>query len=357
MTLTRRQFGLYTGALGLSSGLGFMALGSRSARAQDIRFKASSGMPVKSISYVAQDVAVAKGFLADEGMELEITNAGGGSNLRDLVGSGQIEFGVADSAHPLKLTGRNRPAKILLSLDSRSPLVSIVIRQELYDDGIDSLEKLAEYKRPDGSVPNFGVTSLGGGQHTYLSYMVEKKGLSDKFIWLAGGGEATILGGLSTGQFDAIASMPNLSFISKERNWGQVVFDVADDAQWNDAFGGPVPSTVGFCLQSTIEENPEMVQAFVNAMYRSLRWLHESSVDEIYEAVAPIYLGDFDEKTIRREIEYLEPIHSTDGAVQPDQFANLAPILFRQETAMTEVSYEDAVDTSFLDKAREEYGG
>ncbi|GGO53932.1 NitT/TauT family transport system substrate-binding protein [Roseovarius pacificus] len=357
MTITRRQFGVYTGALGLSSGLGFSVLGSRSARAQDIRFEASSGMPVKSISYVAQDIAIANGYLAEEGMELEIINAGGGSNLRDLVGSRQIEFGVADSAHPLKLTSRNRPAKILLSLDSRSPLVSIVIRQELYDQGIDSLEKLAEWKRPDGSAPNFGVTSLGGGQHTYLSYLAEKKGIEDRFTWLAGGGESTILGGLSTGQFDAIASMPNLSFISKERNWGQVVFDVSDDQQWADAFGGEVPSTVGFCLQETIEENPEMVQAYVNGMYRALKWLNESSVDEIYEAVAPLYLGDFDEETIRREIEFLEPIHSKDGAVQKDQFANLAPILFREMTAMSEVSYEDAVDTTFLEKARQEYGG
>lgn len=357
MTMTRRQFGLYSSALGLASGFGFNALGSRSARAQDIRFKAKSGMPVKSISYVTQDVAIANGFLAEEGMELEVINAGGGSNLRDLVGSKQIEFGVADSAHPLKLTSRNRPAKILMSLDSRSPLVSIVIRQELYDSGIDSLEKLAEWKRPDGSAPNFGVTSLGGGQHTYLSYLAERKGIQDQFTWLAGGGESTILGGLSTGQFDAIASMPNLSFVSKERNWGQVVFDVSDDQQWNDAFGGPVPSTVAFCLQSTIDENPEMVQAFVNGMYRALKWINSASSDDIYDAVAPLYLGDFDEETIRREIDFLEPIHSKDGSVQEAQFDNLAPILFREMTAMTKVSYADAVNTSFLDKARQEYGG
>lgn len=357
MKMNRRQFGFGAGALGLSSVLGGGFTGIGAARAQDIRFEASSGMPVKSISYVAQDVAIAKGFLAEEGMELEIINAGGGSNLRDLVGSGQIEFGVADSAHPLLLTSRNRPAKILLSLDSRSPLVSIVIRQELYDQGIDSLEKLAEYKRPDGSPPNFGVTSLGGGQHVYVSYLAEKKGVGDAFTWLAGGGESTILGGLSTGQFDAIASMPNLSFISKERNWGQVVFDVSDDAQWNEAFGGPVPSTVAFCPQQTIDNNPEMVQAYVNGMFRALKWINDSSVDEIYEAVSPLYLGDFDEETIRREIEFLEPIHSTDGSVKKDQFANLAPILFREMTAMGEVSYEDAVNTSFLDKAQEEYGG
>jgi NitT/TauT family transport system substrate-binding protein len=357
MTLTRRQFGFYTGALGLGSAFGMGMLGSGAARAADIRFKASSGIPVKSISYVAQDVAIAKGFLADEGMQLEVINAGGGSNLRNLVGSGQIQFGVADSAHPLLLTSRKRPAKILLSLDSRSPLVSIVIRQELYDQGIDSLEKLAAWKRKDGSPPNFGVTSLGGGQHVYLSYLAEKNGLADSFTWLAGGGESTILGGLSTGQFDAIAAMPNLSFVAKERKWGQVVFDVGDDAQWNKAFGGPVPSTVAFCLKKTIDDNPEMVQAYVNGMYRALKWLNGASVEEIYASVSPLYLGDFDEATIRREIEFLEPIHSPDGAVQEDQFGNLAPILFRKMTAMDKVSYADAVDTSFLEKARRKYGG
>ncbi|RUM96301.1 ABC transporter substrate-binding protein [Pseudaminobacter arsenicus] len=356
MKMNRRQFGFGAGALGLSSALGGKLLGVGAARAADAKFQAASGMPVKSISYVAQEVAVAKGFLAEERMELEIINAGGGSNLRDLVGSGQIAFGVADSAHPLLLTNRNRPAKILLSLDSRSPLVSIVIRQELYDQGIDSIQKLAAWRRKDGSQPNFGVTSLGGGQHVYISYLAEKQGVADQFTWLAGGGESTILGGLSTGQFDAIAAMPNLSFMATERKWGQVVFNVGDDKQWNAAFGGPVPSTVAFCLQQTIDAKPEMVQAYVNGLYRALRWLDKSSVDEIYEVVAPLYAGDFDEETIRREIEFLEPIHSKDGSVKEDQFANLAPVLFREMTAMKEVSYQDAVDTSFLDKAQKEYG-
>lgn len=351
MTITRRQFSLTAGVALATAALG-TASGSAAAR-----FTAKSGMPLSSISYVAQDFAIASGFMEEEGLDLEAVNAGGGSNLRDLVGSGQIEFGVADSAHPLLLTNRGRPAKILLSLDNRSPLASIVIRQELFDQGIDTVAKLAAWQRPDGSKPIFGVTSLGGGQHVYISYFAEQQGIADSFLWVAGGGEATILGGLSTGQFDAIAAMPNIRMVAENRKWGQVVFDVGDTEAWNRAYGGPVPSTVAFTLQSTIDREPEMVQAYVNAMYRSLQWLKNASKEDIYDAVAKLYLGDFSEETIRNEIAFLEPLHSYSGDVDEEQFANLAPILFRDMTAMKAVSYEDAVNSRFLEAAKEAYGG
>lgn len=318
--------------------------------------KATSGVPLKSLSYVAQDIAIVKGFMSEGDLDLRPMVVGGGATLRDLLASGQIEFGVADAAHPLLLSNRGRQAKILLSMDTRSPLSSVVIRQELFDQGIDTVEKLAKWRRPDGSKPVFGVTSLGGGQHVYLSYMAERLGVEDDFIWIAGGDSGSILGGLSTDQFDAIAAMPNIRFTAEERGWGQVAFDVGNDEQWNAAFGGSVPSTVAFALQSTIDRHPDMVQAFVDGLYRALQWLETASDEELYETVAELYLGDFEESAIRQEIEFLKPIHSYSGSVDENNFNNLAPILFREMTAIDPVEYEDAIDARFYENAKRKFG-
>lgn len=341
------QFSAATAAVGMLPKMAWAAA----------NWSATSGVPLQSLSYVAQDIAIVKGFMSDGGLDLTPMTVGGGATLRDLLASGQIEFGIADAAHPLLLSNRGRPSKILLSMDTRSPLSSVVIRQELFDQGIDTIEKLAKWRRPDGSKPVFGVTSLGGGQHVYLSYMAEKLGVEDDFIWIAGGGSGSILGGLSTNQFDAIAAMPNIRFTAEERGWGQVAFDVGNDEQWNSVFGGSVPSTVAFTLQSTIDKNPEMVQAYVDGLYRALQWLEQSTSEELYETVAELYLGDFEESAIRKEMEFLEPIHSYSGSVDEDNFNNLTPILFREMTAIEPIEYEDAIDASFLENAKRKFGG
>jgi NitT/TauT family transport system substrate-binding protein len=352
MSINRRDCIRLAGAA-----VGGSILGVAPGWSQGARFTATSGIPVSSLSYMAQDVAVVKGFMAAEGIEFKTLTAGGGSKLREIVAAGQIEFGVGDSNHPLLLTNRGRPAKILIALDNRSPLTSLVIRQELYDQGLDTMEKLAAWKRPDGSKPVFAVSSLGGGQHVYLSYLAEKLGVADRFVWLAGGAEKTMLGGLSTGKFDAMGAMPNWRFEAVARKWGQVALDVADDAVWNRSFGGPVPSTVAFALQTTIDRKPELVQAYVNGLYRALQWIKSASADEIYAAVADRYLGDFSADTVRREIAFLKPMHSYSGLVDEAQFANLSPILFREITEMKPVPYAQAVEQRFIQQARAKYGG
>jgi NitT/TauT family transport system substrate-binding protein len=351
MSINRRDYlRLSTAALG-------SLLGSRAGFAQGGRTPATSGVPVSSLSYMALDVAVVKGLMTAEGLELKTLTAGGGSKLREIVAAGQIEFGIGDSNHPLLLTNRGRPAKILMALDNRSPLSSMVIRKELYDRGITTMEKLGAWKRPDGGKPVFAVSSLGGGQHVYLSHLAEKAGIADNFVWLAGGAEKTILGGLSTGKFDAIAAMPNWRFEAVSKGWGQVAFDVADDATWNKSFGGPVPSTVAFALQTTVERKPELVQAYVNGLYRALQWMKSASADDIYTAVSDRYLADFSAETVRREIEFLKPMHNYTGLVDEKQFANLSPILFRDMTEMKPVPYAQAVDSRFIQNAIKKYPG
>jgi NitT/TauT family transport system substrate-binding protein len=351
--LVNRRNCIRLGAAAFGSSL----LGTERLLAQGARLSATSGVPVSSLSYMAQDIALVKGFMSAEGLDLKTLTAGGGSKLREIVAAGQIEFGIGDSNHPLLLTNRGRPAKILIALDNRSPLASVVIRQDLYDQGLTSLEKIGNWKRPDGSKPVFAVSSLGGGQHVYLSYIAEKASVADKFVWLAGGAEKTMLGGLSTGKFDVIAAMPNWRFEAVAKKWGTVVFDVADDATWNRSFGGPVPSTVAFALQTTVDRKPELVQAYVNGLYKALQWMKTASNDDIYAAVADRYTSDFAAETVRREIEFLKPIHSYSGVVDEAQFANLAPILFRDMTEMKPVSYAQAVDTRFLQNAQKKHGG
>jgi NitT/TauT family transport system substrate-binding protein len=335
--------------------IGTSGLGSR-AQAQAERMSVTATHVTSSVNYAPHFVAEAKGFFAEEKLDVKFIVAGTGTKLREVVAANQAQFGLGDSTHPLLLSNRNRASKILLAVDDRSSLCNLVIRKELFDAGIDTIEKLGEWKRPDGSKPVFGVASLGGGSHVYVAYIAEKLGIHDRFVWLAGGSTQTILGQLASGRFDVIGALPNWVIEAEQKNWGRQIFDIRDNKSWNKYFGGPVPSTVAFALQATIDRNPAAVQAYVNGMYRALRWMKTASVDDIYNAIGGKYLTEFTPDVAKQEIEYYKPITNYSGEVDEKQYAHLAPVLFREITGIKDVSYKDGVDTKFIQEAMRKYG-
>jgi NitT/TauT family transport system substrate-binding protein len=336
--------------------LGSSALGSLSALAQGARLSASAGQPTPSMNYAPQYIAVGKKFIAEEGLDLKLLTSASGEKLREVLGAGQVQFALGDSSHPILLTNRGRPAKMLFAIDNRSALCNLVIRKDIYDKGVTSIEKLSEWKRPDGGKPVLAVASLGGGQHVYVSYLCERLGISDRFVWLAGGGVRTMLGGLSTAKFDAISALPNWMFESVAKGWGEAVFNVTDDAAWNKYIGGPVPGTVGFALQSTIDSSPEIVQAYVNGVYHALRWMKSASESDVFQAVYDPFLKDFPEDVIKQEITFYRHLTSYDGVVDEKQFANASPIWFRDLTELKRVEYKDAVEPKFIRAAIRKFG-
>ena len=51
-----------------------------------------------------------------------------------------------------------------------------VVRKDLYDAGITSIEKLAAYKRPDGAKAIVAATAIGSGTWVYGTYVSRRAG-------------------------------------------------------------------------------------------------------------------------------------------------------------------------------------
>ena len=178
MTIDRRQFLIGTGALAAGSvHWSVSAIGSEGAA-----IKAAHS--VNTTIYAAHMVAEAKGFAKEEGLALDLTEALGGSKVRKLIAAEQVGFALGDSSHPLQLTNRGKATKILLATDNRCSYANIVVRKELADKGVDTLEKLADAR--GGDKPVIAATGIGSGTWVYGTYVLEQFGVSDKFNWVAG---------------------------------------------------------------------------------------------------------------------------------------------------------------------------
>lgn len=305
---------------------------------------------INTTIYAAHMVAQAKGFAEAEGLQMHVIEAQGGSNVRKILAAGQVAYALGDSSHPLQLTNRGRPSKILLATDNRCSYANIVIRKELFDQGIDSVEKLAEYRK-DGELPVIAATGIGSGTWVYGTFVLESKGVADNFNWVAGGGSKTILGGLKAGKFDAIMAVPSWMFRAEDDGYGKVIYDISDADSWSKVFAGNIPATVVYVLQNTITDNAELTQKYVNAIYKSMQWLGASSTAGIQEVVGPL-MPKFAPEAVAREIDYYKKIWQFDCSFTEADFDNGSKVWFREKTKIAPLAYADIADMSFLENAQ-----
>ena len=315
----------------------------------------SSVYPVAVPTYEVQFVAQEKGFFKDEGYEFKLIQGGNGVKTREIMASRQADFAIADILHVLQLNKNGRPSRALNTVDQRAPGVRFTIRKDLYDQGIDTVQKAAAWKRPDGKRAIFGVSSIGGTSHLWSHYFMEKLELADKVTWLGVGNVDTMLGTLKTKQIDVLSSAISVVTEADKQGWGKVIYSPSDAKTWDPVVGGPVPVNVNFCLTSTIEKEPEKVQAFTNAMWRSMQWIKKSSPEEIL-GVIERFVGSTSRDANLLEIGELKDVADWNGLITAESYARGEKVWYSELTGIKQpIKLEDAVADKFLKTAQAKY--
>jgi NitT/TauT family transport system substrate-binding protein len=282
------------------------------------------------------------------------TNAG--ARARAMLAAGEAQMAHGDASHPLQLNGKGKKAKILLATQMVGSISNIVIRTDLYAAGIDTVAKLAAYKRPDGAKPIVAVTSIGSGTWMFGTYVFQSKGFGDKVNYVPGGGTKTMLGGLETKQFDVIMAPPAWQLEAENRGIGKSLYDVRKAGVWERDFGGTMPVLVIYTLDDVIEQKPQLVQSTINALYKAMRWMKASSTDDIYALVGEKYYGTNDPAAIKVELGFDKDSWAYTGTVTKEDFDRAGKVWYRNGTGIPPTKYEDVVDMSFLQKAQKKYG-
>jgi hypothetical protein len=171
MTITRRQV-LATGAAALGAGL------MPPPRAQGATATLAFG-PATPV-YALGPIAEAKGYFKAENLDFKLVVGNAGTHGRQALAAEQALFAHGDASHPLQLSTRGKKCKIIMATQMIASISNIVVRKDLYDAGITTVEKLADYKRPDGAKPIIAATAIGSGTWMYGTYVFESKKLGDR---------------------------------------------------------------------------------------------------------------------------------------------------------------------------------
>lgn len=353
MTWTRRHFLRTTAIAGV-------ALSGRAARLSAQGKAITVSHSVSTFVYGQHLVAREKKFFEEEGLSLPGFNVpGGGARVINAVTAGQAMFGLGDSNHPLKATERGRDTVILFATDTRCSYANVVVRRDLYDKGVKSVEALADAKLV-GRKAVVAATAIGSGTYVYGVYVLhgtraaDGKPVNDHVEWVGGGASTTMLGGLKAGKFDAIMAVPEWQFAAESEGFGHVIYDVLDEKAWNRVFGGPIPVTVGFTLRETLDKSPDLVQGYVNACYRAQQWIRKAKDEDVVELLHKPYMDTFKREDVLKSVRYYKTIFDWDFAIEPKDYENGLKVFI--PTAIEKpIPFARAVDPSFVTKAQAKY--
>ena len=320
------------------------AVGLSPAGAAD-KVKLKMAEVVRSQFYIPMYVALSKGFVADEGLEVEMITANGGDRAGALLLSGQTEFALAGPEVPVYIYNGESPDKpvIFCALTATDGLF-LASRQKLdkFDWSMLNGKKIMGW-RP-GSTPQL-----------YLEYVLKQRGVAADTIKsiVTNIGMPARDGAFIAGGFDfAIFNEPNMSKMEKAGQ-ANMVASIGKEV-------GRADYTLFFAKKSWVEKNPDLAQKWTNAIARGQSWMKTASEKDVSEAIAPFFPGLTIEDNIAVVSRYRTvgvPIWATSTIVDPAGLAKAQEIMVVGGVlpADKKVDYDKIVTNIYAEKAQQKF--
>ena len=290
-----------------------------------------------SIFYAPQYVAIEEGYFEEEGLDLTLVTGFGADKVMAAVLSGDAEIGFmgAEASVYAFQEGANDPVVNFAQLTQRAGNF-LVAREEMPD-----------FKWEDLKGKNVLGGRKGGMPEMVFEYILKKQGIDpEKDLEINqsidfGSTAAAFSGGL--GDF-SVEFEPSATVLEKE-GAGYVVASLGVDS-------GYVPYT-SYCAKSSyMEENPEVMQKFTNALQKGMDYVQNHTPEEIAKVIAP----QFSETDLETITTIVKRYHEQDTwkenlIFEQESFELLQDILEDAGELNQRVKYENLVTTEYAEKA------
>ena len=112
-----------------------------------------------------------------------------------------------------------------------------------------------------------------------------------------------------------------------------------------------MPVLVIYTLEEIAQQEKAKVQAFVNTMVRTMKWIKATPIDEVYALVAGKHFQGVDPAAVKAEMGFDKATWAYDGRIDKASFERGGKVWYRPGSDIPESKYEDLIDMSFLDAA------
>jgi NitT/TauT family transport system substrate-binding protein len=310
------------------------------SRAQTTKIKV--GEVLRTQFYTPMYVALGKGYVKDEGLEVELVSAGGSDRVGALVLADSVDFGLAGPEVPMYIYNGESPDKPLMFCALTGTDGYFLVSKAKIDKFEWSMlnGKKIMAQRP-GSTPELCFEYLlkqhGVDAETIKSLVTNVGPAAREGAWLAGG-------------FDfALFLEPGLTKLEKD---GQlhVITSIGKEV-------GRVEYTSFFAKKSWLAKNGAIAQKWTNAIAKAQAFMRTAKVEEVAQSVMPYFPGiplEGHVAVIKRYMNAGGPIWATTTEVDEGGINKLQELMVSGGVmpADKKVPYNVVVTKEYSDKAQ-----
>ena len=231
---------------------------------------------VRSVFYAPMYIAINEGFFEEEGLSIDLSTGQGADKTMQQLLSGSVDIGFSG------------PEQVVYIYNQGREDYPVVFAQLTQKDGSFLVGREEE--------ENFDWTSLkgkeliggrpGGIPEMALEYVLKENDLDPtKDVSMVTNIDFTATSGAfksGTGEYVALFE-PTASMLEKEGS-GHIVASVGESA-------GNIAYTCFYTTKSYMDENPEIIQSFTNAIYKGQQWFATHSDEEVADAIISFFPG------------------------------------------------------------------
>ena len=233
--------------------------------------------------YLPLSIAEQKGYFKAEGLDVEIPDfAGGAKALQAMIGgSTDVVSGAYEHTITQQAKGQNIEALVL-----QGKYAGIVLAMPK--------AKAAAYKSPaDLKGMKIGVTAPGSSTNMFVNILLARAGLKPDAVSIIGvGAGAGAIAIMKRGEIDAVSNLDPVIATLEANGDAVAVVDTRTAAGMHEVYGDAYAAGCIYAPVDFAKKYPNTAQAIVNAMVRALRFIQQSTPEQIVAAVPPEYYTD-----------------------------------------------------------------
>lgn len=299
--------------------------------------KVKVGEVTHSVFYAPQYAAISKGFFAEEGLELELSNLQGTDKVMSAILSNQIEIGLSgpEAAIYVYNEGKEDYVEVFAQLTKRDG--SFLVGKEADNDF--AWEKL----RGKTVIPG----RKGGVPYMTLEYVIKQHGMNpaEDLVMDDSIQFSLMAGAFSGGNAEYVSLFEPTASMIEEEGKGYILCSIGQES-------GEIPYTTYNAKKSYIKQNAEVIQKFTNAVYRGQKWVKEHTAAEVAEAVQYAF-PDTDLDILTKVVERYQSIDvwNSDPVLKQEPFELLQTVMTSAGELKTKAPYETVIQNQFAQKA------
>lgn len=289
-----------------------------------------------SIFYAPQYAALAEGYFAEEGLDVELSDGQGADAVMAAVLSGNIDIGFAGPEASIYIynEGEEDHTQVFAQITRRDGSF-LIAREPVADFTFDHLRGKTVLPGRKGGVP-----------YMTLEHVLRAKGLdpANDLVLDNSVQYAMMTAAFTGGTGDYVTAFEPTASMLEAQGKGHIVASVGEAA-------GDVPYTAYFAKKSYISDHADVIERFTRAIYRGQRWVATHSAEEIADAVAE-YFPDTEKDLLVASVESYRRIGAWNETpvMSEESFERLQSIMAEAGELEQKADFSQVVNNTFAEK-------